>query len=34
VVKAQAPELPIVVLSATSDVSDKVLLLELARTIT
>jgi DNA-binding response OmpR family regulator len=29
VVKAQAPELPIVVLSATSDVSDKVLLLEL-----
>jgi DNA-binding response OmpR family regulator len=30
-VKAQAPSLPIVVLSATSDVSDKVLLLELAR---
>jgi DNA-binding response OmpR family regulator len=29
VVKAQAPALPIVVLSATSDVSDKVLLLEL-----
>jgi DNA-binding response OmpR family regulator len=29
VVKGQAPELPIVVLSATSDVSDKVLLLEL-----
>ncbi|MFZ0292491.1 MAG: response regulator transcription factor [Candidatus Sulfotelmatobacter sp.] len=29
VVKAQAPQLPIVVLSATSDVSDKVLLLEL-----
>ena len=29
VVKAQAPSLPIVVLSATSDVSDKVLLLEL-----
>ena len=28
-VKAQAPTLPIVVLSATSDVSDKVLLLEL-----
>ena len=28
-VKAQAPALPIVVLSATSDVSDKVLLLEL-----
>ena len=28
-VKAQAPSLPIVVLSATSDVSDKVLLLEL-----
>ena len=32
-VKAQAPALPIVVLSATSDVSDKVLLLELGRTI-
>ncbi|MGA9389306.1 MAG: response regulator transcription factor [Candidatus Sulfotelmatobacter sp.] len=29
VVKAEAPALPIVVLSATSDVSDKVLLLEL-----
>src|ERR1700676_1197809 len=28
-IKAQAPTLPIVVLSATSDVSDKVLLLEL-----
>src|SRR6202158_2612441 len=28
-IKAQAPALPIVVLSATSDVSDKVLLLEL-----
>jgi DNA-binding response OmpR family regulator len=28
-IKAQAPSLPIVVLSATSDVSDKVLLLEL-----
>src|SRR5438270_243514 len=28
-VKAQAPNLPIVVLSATSDVTDKVLLLEL-----
>src|SRR5258706_11977424 len=28
-IKAQAPTLPIIVLSATSDVSDKVLLLEL-----